>query len=269
MNREEFNKKYGTEKQCQEYFYKIRWGNGFKCPKCGCEKHYRIKEYKFKCANNECYYQSTLTTGTLLEKTHLPLTTWYRAIWYITSNDKIIKQELKEELGIKNGRVIKSLVHKIQWAMRKGKLGKLKGKVIIVTPKTKLKDGEFSFVVGMECVGNNTKRIIISKKIDVKEFAKLFIDENVNYITKYWRESWHYHNIEIPFSNYFFRFKSTDDLDRELKRFCKFYNATNNKFEFESLLNAVLTEKPFKFELTPWELFIKKKNITTGRIIAK
>lgn len=36
-----FQSKYGTEQACKETLFRLKWPNGFKCPKCGCE-HYTV-----------------------------------------------------------------------------------------------------------------------------------------------------------------------------------------------------------------------------------
>ena len=31
----QFQKKFGTEKACQKQLFRLRWPQGFKCPRCG------------------------------------------------------------------------------------------------------------------------------------------------------------------------------------------------------------------------------------------
>jgi hypothetical protein len=31
----QFQKKFGTEKACQKQLFRLRWPEGFKCPRCG------------------------------------------------------------------------------------------------------------------------------------------------------------------------------------------------------------------------------------------
>ena len=44
MSLPEFIKRFGTEKQCREHLFALRWPNGFICPKCGGAPRVRIDE---------------------------------------------------------------------------------------------------------------------------------------------------------------------------------------------------------------------------------
>lgn len=80
-----FMKLFSTKAQCEEYLATLRWGNGYVCPKCGCQHGYRLSNGRYQCA--ECRYQTSVTAGTVLHKTHMPLTQWFLA-FYFMSQDK-------------------------------------------------------------------------------------------------------------------------------------------------------------------------------------
>lgn len=81
-----FQRKFGTEEQCYEYLIAKRWPNGFVCPKCGCIGGYSIKGHReYVCKH--CKKQSSVTSGTIMHRTHLPLTVWFLAM-YLVSTDK-------------------------------------------------------------------------------------------------------------------------------------------------------------------------------------
>lgn len=42
MNLLEFQRKFGTEENCERYLFEKRWPDGFKCPKCGHSEYYYI-----------------------------------------------------------------------------------------------------------------------------------------------------------------------------------------------------------------------------------
>jgi len=46
----EFKNKFNSEDACPEHFFKMRWPDGFKCPKCGTETYYviSINSIKYK-----------------------------------------------------------------------------------------------------------------------------------------------------------------------------------------------------------------------------
>lgn len=81
-----FQTKYGTEAACQTHLFQMRYPKGFVCPRCGCPQCYPIESRRLlQC--KECGYQASLTVGTVMEKTHLPLQVWFWAI-YLVSTDK-------------------------------------------------------------------------------------------------------------------------------------------------------------------------------------
>ena len=82
----EFQKKYDTEDKCREELFKMRYPKGFKCSKCECTEYYYLKSRgKYQCKN--CKHQSSVTSGTVMDRSHLKLTVWLWAI-YLFSNDK-------------------------------------------------------------------------------------------------------------------------------------------------------------------------------------
>lgn len=100
MNFKEFRQRSQTEKACEEYLYQLRWPVGFVCPKCGGAGCYRLcgrREYICK----HCHRQNSVTVGTVLHRTHLPLTVWFWTIYLIVRDKRgISATQLFSELGI-------------------------------------------------------------------------------------------------------------------------------------------------------------------------
>jgi transposase-like protein len=97
----EFFARYGTEVQCVAALMALRWPQGFVCPRCACVSHYVVghgARKLFQCRG--CRHQTSLTAGTVLDSTKLPLTTWFLAI-YLLSQDKtgLSALALKRNLG--------------------------------------------------------------------------------------------------------------------------------------------------------------------------
>ena len=95
-----FLKEYGTEEQCFDALYALRWPDGFRCPFCGhdqcCQLAYRRLQ---QC--NRCQRQTSITAGTIFESTKLPLTVWFQAMYLMTQNKKgISAMALHRQLGI-------------------------------------------------------------------------------------------------------------------------------------------------------------------------
>jgi len=82
----EWQKRYGTERACEKVLFKIRWPNGFVCPRCNSVKVSYIKTRKiYQCS--QCRHQVSITAGTLFHSTNLSLVKWFWAI-YLTASDK-------------------------------------------------------------------------------------------------------------------------------------------------------------------------------------
>ena len=94
-----FLKRFSSETQCQEYLASLRWQNGYVCSKCGCRHGYRLSNGRYQCA--QCRHQVSVTAGTVLHKTHLPLTKWSLA-FYLVCLDKrgISAVQLCRQLGM-------------------------------------------------------------------------------------------------------------------------------------------------------------------------
>ena len=99
----EFQRFYGTEEQCEAALEKARWPDGFRCPRCKGHEHglvhgRRLKRYQCR----TCGHQATLTAGTILQSTKLPLSTWFLAFYLIgQAKTGISSLELSRHLGVK------------------------------------------------------------------------------------------------------------------------------------------------------------------------
>ena len=77
-----FLEQYGTEAKCQDALFQHRWPRGFECPDCGNTTGCRLARGLYQC--HRCRHQTSLTAGTIFHATHLPLTTWFLAIYLLT-----------------------------------------------------------------------------------------------------------------------------------------------------------------------------------------
>ena len=95
-----FLKKYGTEEACRAAVFKLRWPGGFRCPECGNDTYCELKSRNlYQC--HRCHHQTSLTARTVFEKTKLPLTTWFLAIFLLTqSKTRISALALSRHLGV-------------------------------------------------------------------------------------------------------------------------------------------------------------------------
>ena len=70
----EFQKGFPDEAGCAAFLFKRRWPDGFVCPSCGGNRAAALKSraYTFECYG--CGRQTSITAGTAMHRTRLPLT---------------------------------------------------------------------------------------------------------------------------------------------------------------------------------------------------
>jgi len=113
----EFEARFATEEDCRAYWIEARWGGTPSCARCASTRVWTIREgTTFECA--DCGHQTSLTSGTLLEKTHKPLKMWFRAIFEIsTRRTGISAKDLQRIMGFGSYKTAWSWLHKLRAAM--------------------------------------------------------------------------------------------------------------------------------------------------------
>src|SRR5450755_1344672 len=56
---QEFEARFSTEEGCREYLFRLRWPEGFRCPRCGCGKAWAVRATLFQCSS--CDFQTSVT----------------------------------------------------------------------------------------------------------------------------------------------------------------------------------------------------------------
>lgn len=83
----EFRKQFSNEDSCREYLFTRRWSTGFVCPKCGHNACYCLSTRKiFQC--KACRHQTSVTAGTVMHRSHLPLLVWFWAIYFVARDKR-------------------------------------------------------------------------------------------------------------------------------------------------------------------------------------
>jgi transposase-like protein len=124
----EFERRFGTEEVCRDYLVQLRWPDGFRCPRCGCSKFWPQRVMLLHCT--ACDYQSSVIAGTIFQDTHAPLTLWFRAIWYLTSQKNGTSAlGLQRTLGLGSYRTAWAWLHKLRRSMVRPGRDRLNGRV--------------------------------------------------------------------------------------------------------------------------------------------
>src|SRR5438477_5298709 len=96
----EFQQRFGDEAACAQYLAAARWPDGFVCPGCGGGKAWRLetKPWTYECAG--CGRQTSVTAGTIMHHSKLPLTAWFWAAYLMaTHSNGISALQLQRQLA--------------------------------------------------------------------------------------------------------------------------------------------------------------------------
>lgn len=126
----ELEDRFSTEAACRAYLAQLRWPDGFRCPRCGHDRAWPVRDLRLECAG--CHHQASVTAGTIFQDTRKPLRQWFRAIWYVTSQKNGASAlGLQRILGLRTYVTAWSWLHRLRRAMvRPGRDG-LRGTVEI------------------------------------------------------------------------------------------------------------------------------------------
>jgi transposase-like protein len=113
----EFQRKFSTEKACQEHLFRLRWPQGYQCPRCQHDQAYfhRTRQL-YQC--KACGYQASLTAGTIFHKTRTPIIKWFWMIFLMGRQKSGVSMlSLQRMLEIKSYKTVWVMGHKIRKAM--------------------------------------------------------------------------------------------------------------------------------------------------------
>jgi transposase-like protein len=113
---QEFKAWFRDDVACREYLGRLRWPDGFTCPDCGCAGGWRTGQGLWMCAG--CGKKTSATAGTIFHRSHTPLSTWFAAVWFVTSQKNgVSAQGLKDALGFGSYETAWAWLHKLRRAM--------------------------------------------------------------------------------------------------------------------------------------------------------
>jgi transposase-like protein len=113
-----FQRRFPDEGACVAYLAAARWPEGFRCPVCGHGKGWELatKAFTWECAG--CRRQTSVTAGTVLHGSKLPLTVWFWAAYLMaTHSNGISARQLQGQLGLGSYKTAWLLCAKLRRAM--------------------------------------------------------------------------------------------------------------------------------------------------------
>ena len=114
----EFQSRFATEVACAKYLFERRWPDGFVCPGCGGGRAWglKTKPFTYECA--ACGRQTSVTAGTIMHASKLPLTAWFWAAFLMaTHSNGISALQLQSQLGLGSYRTAWMLCAKLRRSM--------------------------------------------------------------------------------------------------------------------------------------------------------
>src|SRR5450631_3555132 len=115
----EFQRVFPDDGACARYLESLRWPSGFVCLKCG----WRGEPYRFagrprvlRCRN--CQANASLTSGTVMEKSQSPLSTWFWGAYLVTTQTPGQSAlQFQRQLEIKRYEKAFVMLHKLRSGM--------------------------------------------------------------------------------------------------------------------------------------------------------
>lgn len=110
-----------NEEEARQYIESAIWPGGPICPHCGSEKAWEIKNASarpgvYKCG--KCRKEFTVTVGTVMHGSHIPLRQWVKAFHRMTASKKGVSAlELQRNLGLGSYKSAWHLAHRIRLSM--------------------------------------------------------------------------------------------------------------------------------------------------------
>ena len=112
----DLERRFSVDQACRDYLFALRWPDGFECPRCETRKAWPTQRGLWLCAG--CRRQVSVTAGTIFQDSRLPLTLWFRAMWYLTSQKNGTSAlGLQRILGFGSYQTAWAWLHKLRRAM--------------------------------------------------------------------------------------------------------------------------------------------------------
>jgi transposase-like protein len=114
-------KHFHDEEAARQWFENTRWPSGPNCPSCGTLEPYKTKKAGvYRCKSKECRRDFTVSTGTVMERSHAKLTLWAAAFHMAASSKKgFSAHQLHRTLGCQYNTAW-FMFHRVREAMRRG-----------------------------------------------------------------------------------------------------------------------------------------------------
>jgi len=131
----EFQRLFPDDAACAAYLERCRWPEQFICPHCAAEDdtpfRFAARPGVLRC--RECRKDTSLTAGTVMHRTRMPLSTWFWAAYLVTTQTPgMSAQQFARQLGIERYETAFQILHKLRAGMVRPNVDRIGGKGVIV-----------------------------------------------------------------------------------------------------------------------------------------
>lgn len=119
-NLPEFQRVFPNDAACAAYLEAMRWPDGFVCPACGfaCEPWRFEKRSSVVLCCRQCRKNTSLTAGTVMQKAHTPISTWFWAAYLLTTQTPGMSAlQFQRQLGLTRYETAFGILHKLRAGM--------------------------------------------------------------------------------------------------------------------------------------------------------
>ena len=115
----DFQRLFPNEAACAAYLERARWSDGFVCDYCGTlGEPYRFANHPSVCRCRHCNRDTSLTAGTVMERTHTPLSVWFWAAYLVASQTPgMSAAQFQRQLGLSRYETAFQILHKLRVGM--------------------------------------------------------------------------------------------------------------------------------------------------------
>ncbi len=115
----QFQRLFPDEAACAAYLEHARWSDGFVCRRCGmADEPYRFANRPGVLRCRYCGRDISLTAGTVMERTHTPLSVWFWAAYLVASHTPGMSAiQFQRQLGLSRYETAFQILHKLRAGM--------------------------------------------------------------------------------------------------------------------------------------------------------
>ena len=115
----EFQQVFPDDAACIDYLEKLKWPTGFVCPRCGVfAEPYRFPKRPLVRKCRECHAHIGITSGTVMQSTHLPLSVWFWAAYLVvTQTPGQSAMQFQRQLNLSRHETAFMVLHKLRAGM--------------------------------------------------------------------------------------------------------------------------------------------------------